>query len=60
MSEMNITVSLKIDENSCKQKYKLIQVMGALYRNISYIALPAIIYLPVSMKNGLVLLSCIF
>ena len=29
-------VGSKIDENHCKQKYKLIQVMGALYRYISY------------------------
>ena len=40
--------------------------MGALYRYISYISilrLLVIIYLPlftVSMKNGMVLLSCIF
>ena len=32
------TVDLKIDENRCKQKYELIQVMGILYR---YIALTA-------------------
>ena len=30
--------SFKIDEDFCKQKYKLIQVMRALYRYISYIA----------------------
>ena len=33
------TVDSKIDENRCKQKYKLIQVMGILYRNISYTAI---------------------
>ena len=31
------TVDSKIDENRCKQKYELIQVMGILYR---YIILP--------------------
>ena len=28
------TVDSKIDENRCKQKYELIQVMGILYRYI--------------------------
>ena len=33
------TVDSKIDENRCKQKYELIQVMGILYR--FYITLTA-------------------
>ena len=53
-----------MDENRCKQKNKLIQIMGSLYRYISYIAFTCndhiYCYLPVSMKNGIVLLSCIF
>ena len=32
------TVDSKIHENSCKQKYILIQVMGTLYRYISFTA----------------------
>ena len=32
------TVSLKIEKNRCKQKYELIQVMGVLYKYISYAA----------------------
>ena len=44
------TVDSKIDENRCKQKYELIQVMGILYR---YIKLQYFIdrYLPVSMET---------
>ena len=33
------TVDSKIDENRCKQKYELIQVMGILYRYITLTAL---------------------
>ena len=32
------TVDSKIHENCCKQKYKLIQVMGTLYWYISFTA----------------------
>ena len=32
------TADLKIDENLCKQKYELIQVMGILYRYITLTA----------------------
>ena len=32
------TVDSKIDENRCKQKYELIQVMGILYRYITFTA----------------------
>ena len=32
------TVDSKIHENCCKQKIKLIQVMGTLYRYISFTA----------------------
>ena len=32
------TVDLKIDENRCKQKYELIQVMGILYSYIAFTA----------------------
>ena len=32
------TVDSKIDENRCKQKYELIQVMGILYRYITLTA----------------------
>ena len=32
------TVDSKIDENRCKQKCKLFQVMGTLYSYISFLA----------------------
>ena len=32
------TVDSKIDENRCKQKYELIQVMGILYRYVTLTA----------------------
>ena len=32
------TIDSKIDENRCKQKYELIQVMGILYRYITLTA----------------------
>ena len=32
------TVDSKIDENRCKRKYELIQVMGILYRYITFTA----------------------
>ena len=56
------TVDSKIDENRCKQKYELIQVMGVLY---SYQKLQYYTdhYLPVSMEKiqcGFILLFCIF
>ena len=59
-----IIVGSKIYENSCKQKYKLFQVMGTLYRYLS-IYCPKLQYdffryLPVSMKNSIVLLLSIF
>ena len=58
------TVDSKIDENRCKQKYELIQVMGILYRYITLTASNCIYrYLPVSMEKiqcGIVLLFCIF
>ena len=41
------------------KKYKLIQVMGTLYRYISFTALNCS-YLPISMKNSIVILPCIF
>ena len=50
------TVDSKIDENRCKQKYELIQVMRILYRyitltasNCSFIYIDR--YLPVSMEK---------
>ena len=54
--------ALKLDKNHYKQKYKLIQVMGALYRYISGTVFTCnnIFTIPVSMKNGIVLSSCIF
>ena len=56
------TVDSKIDENRCKQKYELIQVMGILYR---YLKLRYYVdhYLSVSMEKiqcGIVLLFYIF
>ena len=46
------TVDSKIDENRCKQKYELIQVMGILYRYITLTASNCIYrYLPVSMEK---------
>ena len=45
------TVDSKIDENRCKQKYELIQVMGILYRYITLTASNCS-YLPVSIEKN--------
>ena len=55
------TVDSKIDENRCKQKYDLIQVMGDLYVPLTaVIHLPLFKNAPVSMKNSKILLLYIF
>ena len=58
------TVDLKIDENRCKQKYELIQVMGILYRYITLTAsLKLQYYIDCYLEKiqcGIVLLFCIF
>ena len=59
------TVDSKIDENRCKQKYELIQVMGILYRHITFncLKLPYYIdcYTDVSkMQNNRTIPHCIF
>ena len=61
------TVDSKIDENRCKQKYELIQVMGTLYRYFTLTASKCSISLtvnyPFQWKNTMwyiVRLFCIF
>ena len=54
------SVDSKIYENCCKQKILIIQVMGTLYRYIYHLLLYNIHHKSVSIKNSILLLSCIF
>ena len=47
------TINSKIDENRCKQKYELIQVMCILYRYITLTASTTVFHLPLLTRfNG--------